>query len=284
MNAQTDELVKWQKFTGFDEEFSVEIPENIRMTKFPENRKESPRFYEGVAENTYFFISSGEDFPTVHYKLLAEIAAENGAQAVETKIGNLPARKFSFTDDEDFRQTILAVQGSRRFYIFHTLSETPHDTAVAERFFSTLSFGDLMPLRKFPKTEVLKLKTKDIGDDLSPNSEAFSVKNDIGAGIREKPPSGNSPLTFTYQPKPAYTDQARLFGIKGTVILRVAFLADGTIGDVTPVKRLPFGLTKSAVKSARGMRFEPEWKNGQPVSVVKTISFGFSFFDYLKML
>jgi TonB family protein len=247
------------------------------MTKFPENRKESPRFYEGYAENTYFFISSGEDFPAVHYKLLAELAAENEAQAVETKIGNLPARKFSFTDDEDFRQTILAVQGSKRFYIFHTLSETS-DNIAAERFFSTLNFGDLMPMRKFPKTEALKPKTKDNGDDLSSNSDAFPVRNDIGAGVREKPLSGNSPFTFTYKPKPAYTELARFFGIKGTVTLRVAFLADGTVGDVTLMKKLPFGLTKSAIKTARGMRFDPEWKNGQPVSVIKTISFGFSLF------
>lgn len=76
-------------------------------------------------------------------------------------------------------------------------------------------------------------------------------------------------------PKPKYTDFARTYGIEGNVKIRTTFLKDGTIGSVIPVSKLPFGLTKSAIETAKQIRFEPQTINGKPVQISKVVVFGF---------
>lgn len=73
-------------------------------------------------------------------------------------------------------------------------------------------------------------------------------------------------LVIKYKPNPGYTKEARRNGTEGRVVLRVEFKADGEIGSVEPVEGLPNGLTEEAVEAARRIRFEPELRDGQPVS------------------
>jgi TonB family protein len=73
-------------------------------------------------------------------------------------------------------------------------------------------------------------------------------------------------LVIKYKPNPGYTREARRNGTEGRVVLRVEFKADGEIGSVEPVEGLPDGLTEEAVEAARRIRFEPELRDGQPVS------------------
>jgi TonB family protein len=80
------------------------------------------------------------------------------------------------------------------------------------------------------------------------------------------------------KPKPGYTDTARVNNIQGTVVLRVTFNANGTIGGVSVVRGLPNGLTEQAIAAAKGIRFEPAKRSGSPYAVVKNVEYSFAIF------
>ncbi len=85
-----------------------------------------------------------------------------------------------------------------------------------------------------------------------------------------------SPLKILTKPKAGFTDEARQANIQGSVTLKVTFLAAGKIGDVTPITKLPYGLTEKAVAAARGITFEPRKVNGVPIGTVSTVVYNFS--------
>ena len=54
------------------------------------------------------------------------------------------------------------------------------------------------------------------------------------------------------------------------------FNSDGTVGPILVIDGLPAGMTEKAINAAKSVTFEPARINGEPVNVVKTISFNFS--------
>jgi len=85
-------------------------------------------------------------------------------------------------------------------------------------------------------------------------------------------------LKILSKPRPGYTDAARQANIQGTVILRVTFLANGSIGGVSAVKGLPSGLTEKAIAAAHQIAFEPAKVDGVAQSVTKQIEYSFSIY------
>jgi len=62
------------------------------------------------------------------------------------------------------------------------------------------------------------------------------------------------------------------------VRLAVLFSADGKTIYAIPLTRLGHGLTEEAVIAAKKIRFLPQTKNGQPVSVVKIVEYSFALY------
>lgn len=87
-----------------------------------------------------------------------------------------------------------------------------------------------------------------------------------------------TPLKILSKPRPIYTDAARQGGITGTVKMAVLFSASGTIDYVLPMSGLKFGLTQQAYKAAHSIKFEPQLKDGKPISVVKIVEYVFSLY------
>lgn len=87
-----------------------------------------------------------------------------------------------------------------------------------------------------------------------------------------------TPYRIISTPKAMYTDEARTKGIQGSVILKITLLANGSIGSITPVKTLGYGLTEKAIAAARQIRFEPKKVNGVPQSVIITRDYSFSIY------
>ncbi|HEY0050712.1 MAG TPA: TonB family protein [Pyrinomonadaceae bacterium] len=77
------------------------------------------------------------------------------------------------------------------------------------------------------------------------------------------------------KPRANYTQAARMNDIEGYVRLRITFLASGEIGDVIPITGLPYDLTEQAIAAARQIKFEPQMKDGIPVTVSKIVEYGF---------
>lgn len=87
-----------------------------------------------------------------------------------------------------------------------------------------------------------------------------------------------TPIKILAKPQARYTDAARQAGVTGTITLSVLFAANGTIPYIIVLKSLPKGLEEQALNAARQIKFEPERKNGVPVSVVKTVSYSFTIY------
>lgn len=88
----------------------------------------------------------------------------------------------------------------------------------------------------------------------------------------------NVPLRIIAKPYAEITETARQNMTSGTVTLRITFLADGQIGDVSVVSGLPDGLNENAVKAAKQIKFEPQRKNNKPVTVVKMVTYNFTIY------
>jgi TonB family protein len=98
--------------------------------------------------------------------------------------------------------------------------------------------------------------------------------------------SDDGPLTMTrtlrptihYKEKAAYTEEARLHRVEGTVVLNVTFGADGRIQNIKTVRGLSHGLTEKAIEAALRIRFTPAVQSGKPVSVRGNLEFSFALY------
>ncbi len=84
-------------------------------------------------------------------------------------------------------------------------------------------------------------------------------------------------LKIIEQPRPELPQKHATLDVQGNTILRVQFLEFGEVGEVVPVKELPSGLTQLAVTAARKIRFEPELKDGKPVTVYRQVEYFYSW-------
>jgi len=85
-----------------------------------------------------------------------------------------------------------------------------------------------------------------------------------GSGItpnpREQPAVSTTdrPLRILSKPRAEYTTLARTNRVQGTVTLRIIFLANGTIGDIVPVTRLPTALTNKPSTPPNSFALNPK--------------------------
>lgn len=105
------------------------------------------------------------------------------------------------------------------------------------------------------------------GPARAPGSKAPSAL--VGGGGGDAAPA----LEVTKMPLPRgrcvgrYTDAARAAGLEGTVVLDLTVGADGRTSDIRVVTGLGGGLSQAAIEAARGRRFTPGERNGEPVAV-----------------
>jgi tetratricopeptide (TPR) repeat protein len=84
-----------------------------------------------------------------------------------------------------------------------------------------------------------------------------------------------TPLSLLEKPRVKYTDSARQAQVQGTISLAVFFSADGNAKKVLALNNLSHGLTEQAILSAEQIKFTPQMKDGNPVSVVKMVQYNF---------
>lgn len=102
-----------------------------------------------------------------------------------------------------------------------------------------------------------------------------------GGGTGGAPPEivkVTTPLKIISKPRAQYTDEARAQNVQGVVRLKITLLANGSVGSITPVNRLGYGLTEQAIAAARQIRFEPKKVNGVPQPSIVTFEYNFSIY------
>jgi TonB family protein len=83
---------------------------------------------------------------------------------------------------------------------------------------------------------------------------------------------------ITGKPEPLYTEEARRNQVTGTVRLRIILSASGRVTGITPLTKLPDGLTEKAIEAARRIAFTPAEKDGRKVSQYVQIEYNFNIY------
>lgn len=139
-----------------------------------------------------------------------------------------------------------------RFYRFAT-SGAPADDARVKQFFSSIALGE--------KVDGIKI-------DPEPGVVYFSEEQKHvykGSEVDQK-------VRLINKPPP---DIANTEGIRGHVVLRTVFAANGRVVNITVVKDSP-GLTERAIEAARKIKFTPAIKDGKPVSMWMQLEYNFN--------
>jgi TonB family protein len=80
-----------------------------------------------------------------------------------------------------------------------------------------------------------------------------------------------SPPEVLSEPRPQYTQEARLLGIQGEITLQVRFGVDGKVEVLRVVSGLGHGLDQEAALVAEQIRFKPAVKDGRPTDHITYI-------------
>ncbi len=94
---------------------------------------------------------------------------------------------------------------------------------------------------------------------------AYMHESDVDerAVILEKPPAG-------------YTVEARLNGVSGKVVLKIALAGFGAVKVISVTQGLPHGLTEKAVEAAGLIKFNPARLGGRAVTQITTVEYLFA--------
>ncbi len=106
----------------------------------------------------------------------------------------------------------------------------------------------------------------------------YDEKQKSSVDLKDNKIQASTPIKILTKRPASYTDQARDAGLSGSISLLVAFANSGEIPHVLVLNSLGYGLDEEAIKTAKGMKFEPETQNGKPVTVAKMIQYSFSFY------
>jgi TonB family protein len=89
------------------------------------------------------------------------------------------------------------------------------------------------------------------------------------------PQEVESPVALQ-QPMPAYTEEARVSSVEGTIQIQVMVRKDGTVGDLKVLEGLGYGLDESAIHTiATKWRFRPGTRSGERVDMWTTVGVPF---------
>jgi Gram-negative bacterial TonB protein C-terminal len=284
--AQIEEE-KWQTYSPVNEEFSVEIPLKMSETAnvIDPTKKIYYGNYQAALNGSYYFIFSENSTNSAKPIKGSYSAFSLSNQHIEESIKEYnPVKKlvsinvfdgeqYGFVDNEGFFQQILTIRAKNRSYIIHTFAEKENDAGV-NRFFGSLIFFENEELTKISNKPPEVQKTNVVN-----NSGNGSGSGGAGNGTKLPVPIPTNNRTdskifkiFSIPPA-TYTAKARTYGVSGTVRLRVVFLLDGTIGTITPIKKLPLGLTNSAIKAAKSIEFQAGTAN-----ISKTVEYRFTLY------
>ncbi len=297
VGAQSVKTAVWKTFAPENEEFWVDIPIALNASAFQNDNSNDDfnRRYLNSLDGTYFYIFSDNPQRPAQFKYVNEIIRVYKQTGKAEKIGKFETVKYAFVDDENFQHIILTVKSENRFYVFQTLSPSK-ENAAADRFFRSLKLFEKGSRENFFEMQNEKGITVTIPNTIGesvPENERTSYNYDIGAPDDKhakvpKPVSvpknqkssktkdlPTAELNISKRPEAKFTDFAIFYEMRGTITLSITFLADGTIGKITPVSKLPFGLTQQAIAAARKIEFSPAKLEGIAYTVIKTVEYSF---------
>ena len=195
----------------------------------------------------------------VYESRLAELRQQNSPSESELKIGLETAVFFSWKTQSTFVSRALIWHQDRWF----ELAITSHGVIdpTTDQFFQSIRLNNV--------------EGKDVagGSDTVLGDTQGNTTSNGSAAIQP-----DSDMTMLLKPPARYTEAARGANVEGSVLLRVALLANGSVGDVAVLKGLPYGLSEQAIAAVRRSAFLPKRIHGVAVPVARKFEYKFSIF------
>jgi TonB family protein len=170
-----------------------------------------------------------------------------------------------------------AESGYKLLELLYASSDNPPITAKSE---------SLLELAAESMAEFIKLSPRLSGGQREEWEERMELLRDYAkltddAGNPIKTYSGrevDSRAKILSRPAPIYPRGARGSGAMGVIVLRAIFTSDGKVRNIRVVNGLPNGITLSAIRAARQIKFIPATLNGNPVSQRVQIEYNFQLY------
>lgn len=273
--------VIWQKYQIPEQQISVMLPKMPLVTERTDVCAETEtKTYWSYADEVVYQVKISSKFNKEN-RGSCEDKRNFGEKNFIERINEIKKESDS-TDETKFVQnkkevTVIKVK-SFNYWIFNDLENDKwvelviiHRTGVKPneaRFIKSLEFTEN------PDGIVIGEGAKQIiGDETVENAKDSSNKSGLNPAAAK-----TEALMIITKPIAGYTEAARQNQIKGTVTLKVVFLSNGEIGDISPDVELPDGLTGEAVAAVKKIVFIPEKINGVKVTTTKKIQYSFTIY------
>jgi TonB family protein len=260
--------VIWRTYTVKDEEFSVILPVLPAMMTSNGHRKGDgkprlERLLKTSHDGIDYYIEAFEN-PEPRQSL-DKFIAEQGLgykydPATERRLtidGFAGIEYSSASNTLSARVQVFATE--KHLYRFVARGTAAGQSSIGELFFSSIKLGK-------------KLDGKEVSDGTRNSSP---LQSDTGERIFTGREVDTKARLISKQ-EPPYTSDARKNNISGTVILKAVFSKTGEVTNIRVVSGLPYGLTDQAIKAAKGIKFIPATKDGQPVSMWMQLEYNFN--------
>lgn len=269
--------VVWERYRLSDRQLSIMLPKLPTVIDGRNlcNELEKDSYFAFADQVVYEFTvasKSREKIPSycpVKKKFDGNTLTE---RLTELRTDKIKSREMSLIQDDgrqvyrfayEFGTRLVILDLKKHRWIELAITRREDTKSEEERFVGSLDFSGA--------------DGKEIGDG------AESTLGDAGFKAGVIPPGTKEPLVsdsfrILAKPKARYTNAARKANTQGSVLLTVTLLANGGIGSVTVIKKLPDGLTEQAVAAARKLVFLPKRVGGIPVTVIVTFDYGFSIY------
>ena len=150
-------------------------------------------------------------------------------------------------------------------------SEEARASRLKEARNSLETYLKLYPLT--PNPEMLQETMESLNGYLKPKNERETTSQ--SEPVAFPPQEVIQKARILSKPPPEFTDMASQMGVGGTVVIRAVFGSDGRIKNIRVIEPLPHGLTETAIRAARRIKFQPAIKNGRPASQYVQIEYNF---------
>ncbi len=285
-NAFAQDKPEWIRAVSDNGEFSVEVPaeygffadKNGYTVPASSNTYElrEMRMFNAYTEKTLISFESYKANKAALEALRQKEFARD-AKVSETKLGDVKIKQVVIQTPASY--AVKKYFSSKNYIYILTAASRSGETAAMKRFFDSLIFtpgGKALTSTTAKAVAFADLKGTPIEIDSSPNDSSLKDKNPLPTPPVKDESISN--LVIVSKPRASYTDAARQNREEGTVKMRVTFSKDGRISKISTMQILKEGLLRQSVFAAIRIKFLPQEKDGEPVTVTKVIEYSFDIY------
>jgi len=256
----------WEKYRVADDEFSIALPTMPAM--FTYHMKRRTQRYLGVYADgvVYTIYSDNEDTQKGLKNSLELLRLGQGLgwdAATEHIVNCDDVTGKQYTSNYPLGGVVQFFATKKHFYRIQAFGATAADARV-QRFFSSLTFG---------KSEGIEV-IDGPGTPFEPTDGSVQIPAASVFGAR----SVDLKSMILMKPEARYTEAAREKQVVGTVVLKAAFSANGSVVNIQVIQGLPEGLTEQAIEAIKMIKFIPAMKEGKRVSMWMQLAYTFELY------